>query len=793
MTDYEKLGVFYLGKEYDSASRQPLAKPLLYDSRDLTTHAVCVGMTGSGKTGLCLSLLEEAAIDGIPAICIDPKGDLGNLMLTFPDLKPEDFKPWLDPEDAARKGLSLEDLAEKTAQTWRDGLASWDQPAERIARFRDSVDIAIYTPGGSAGHGISVLKSLDAPAQEIRESSENLRELVAGTVGGLLALLKIDADPITSRESLLISNILESAWLQGKSLDLPELIREIQSPPFESIGVMALETVFPAQERFQLAMKFNTLIASPSFATWRSGEPLDIRRLLHTPAGKPRLSIISIAHLSDTERMFFVTLLLNEIIGWMRTQPGTSSLRALLYMDEVFGYFPPTSNPPSKTPMLTLLKQARAFGLGVVLATQNPVDLDYKGLSNCGTWWIGRLQTERDKARVLDGLEGAATAAGHGFHRTQMDTLLSGLSQRVFLMNNVHEDHPVLFQSRWVLSFLRGPLSRNQIADLMQPVKSGEIAGTETRPDQSAGASFPSESTRPILPPDIEEYFEPVKKIGQTIYRPALLGEARLHFTQTTAEIDLWEKVSLLASFDSGQISEEPWAEAELFEEHPPERQKQPEPDAGYAQLPAELAKPKSYSILATGLKDHLYRNHTLSLFKYPAMKLVSEPGESEGDFRIRVSGKVAEKRDAEVEKLRSKFATKRRTLEDRLMRAQQKLEREKSQANSKMMDAAISIGTTIFGSLMGRKTISATNLGKAATAAKSATKVAAQKQDVAHAEESLEVISQQIVDLDQQMADEIETLKASSNPQALEIETFEIKPKKTEIQVERVALYWKS
>lgn len=795
MSDIEGLGVFYLGREYDPKTKQTSKKPLLYDSRDLTTHGVCVGMTGSGKTGLCLSLLEEAAIDGIPAICIDPKGDLGNLLLAFPDLSPADFKPWIDVEEAGRKGLSVDDLAQKTADTWRTGLADWGQTPERIARYKESVDMAIYTPGGSAGLSLSILKSLDAPPIEIRESIESLRERVSGTVLGLLALLKIEADPITSREYLLLSTIIETAWAAGKSMDLAELIRQVQTPPFETVGVMSVETVFPAQDRFQLAMKINTLVASPGFAAWRTGEPLDIKRLLHTSEGKPRLTIISIAHLSDAERMFFVTLLLNEIIAWMRSQPGTSSLRALLYMDEVFGYFPPTANPPSKTPMLTLLKQARAFGLGVVLATQNPVDLDYKGLSNCGTWWIGRLQTERDKARVLDGLEGAATAAGHGFNRAEMDTMISGLSQRVFLMNNVHEDHPILFQTRWALSFLRGPLSRIQIADLMKSRKNGTSEnGTQTGSDDAQFASDKAGNggSHPVLPPEIEEYFEPIKKAGNISYRPALLGEAKVHFTNTTAGIDVWEKLSLIALLNES-LPDEPWMASELWVEDPPEREKSPDSEAKFAPIPPELTRPKSFSALSAGLKDHIYRNHALKLFKYAPLKITSRPGENEGDFRVRVAAKVAEQRDEQIQSLRTKYATRRKTLEDKIMRAQQKVAREKSQANSKMMDAAISIGTTIFGSLMGRKTISATTLGKAATAAKTATKVAGQKQDVAHAEESLEALNSQLAEIDAQIDAEVEALKSSANPQSLELCQVELSPKKTEIQIDRVALYWRS
>ena len=468
MQDFEKLGQFYLGKEYDVGRRRGHAGPmLLYDSKDLTTHAVCVGMTGSGKTGLGIALLEEAAIDGIPVIAIDPKGDLGNLLLAFPELRPEDFLPWVDPDEAGRKGLTREEFAAKTAEIWREGLAAWGEDGARIARFRDAVDLAIYTPGSSAGLPMTVLRSFDAPPPGLAEQPEAYRQRIASAVSGLLALLGVNADPMSSREHILLSNVLDHAWRAGHNLDMAGLIHAVQSPPFQKVGVLDLETFFPAKDRFALAMKLNNLLASPGFAAWLEGEPLDVGGLLSTRAGKPRLSIVSIAHLSDAERMFFVTILLNEVLAWARSQPGTSSLRAILYMDEIFGYFPATANPPSKLPMLTLLKQARAYGLGVVLATQNPVDLDYKGLSNAGTWFIGRLQTQRDKDRVLEGLEGASTASGHAFDRPEMDRVLSALGQRVFVMNNVHDDRPVVFQTRWTLSYLRGPMTREQIQSLM--------------------------------------------------------------------------------------------------------------------------------------------------------------------------------------------------------------------------------------------------------------------------------------------------------------------------------------
>src|SRR5215510_12027868 len=466
--DFEKLGVFYLGRPYDQAAKQ--AKPgwLLYDSKDLVTHAVCVGMTGSGKTGLCLALLEEAAIDNVPAIIIDPKGDLGNLLLTFPTLQGKDFQPWINEDDARKKGISSADYANQQAELWKNGLAGWQQDGARIQRLRDAAEFAIYTPGSNAGLPVSILKSFAVPAEDVRNDQELLRERINTTVTSLLGLLGIEADPLQSREHILLSTILDHTWKQDADLDLAALIHAIQSPPVAKIGVMDMDSFFPSKDRFALAMKLNNLLAAPGFQTWLEGEALDIQHLLYTAAGKPRLAIFSIAHLSDAERMFFVTLLLSQIVGWMRTQSGTTSLRALLYMDEIFGYFPPVANPPSKLPLMTLLKQARAFGLGVVLATQNPVDLDYKGLANTGTWFIGRLQTERDKQRVIEGLEGAAASQGAGFDRAAMEQTLAGLGSRVFLMNNIHEDAPEVFQTRWTLSYLCGPLTRNQIKLLTQ-------------------------------------------------------------------------------------------------------------------------------------------------------------------------------------------------------------------------------------------------------------------------------------------------------------------------------------
>ena len=793
--DYEKLGAFYLGKHFDLAVQQPKPEYLLYDAKDLTTHAVVVGMTGSGKTGLCLSLLEEAAIDGVPALIIDPKGDLGNLLLTFPQLKPDDFKPWVDASEATRRGLTPDQFAAESAKAWKDGLAAWDQDASRIKKFREACDVAIYTPGSQAGLPLTCVRSFAVPPQAVLDNSDAMRERVSGAAAGLLALLGIDADPIRSREHILLTNIFDRAWRDGKSLDLGSLIREIQSPSFKKVGVLDLDTFFPATERFTLAMTLNNLLAAPGFSAWMEGEPLDIQRLLWTAEGKPRLSIMSISHLSDSERMFFVTIFLNEVLAWMRSQSGTSSLRCLLYMDEVFGYFPPTANPPSKTPMLTLLKQARAFGLGVVLATQNPVDLDYKGLSNCGTWFLGRLQTERDKARVLDGLEGASASTGMRFDRGAMDSILSGLGKRVFVMNNVHDDAPSIFQTRWSLSFLRGPLSRDQIDLLMRSRREASpqpstTAITETTATSGDGVS----EHRPVLSPDIIEFFIPARREldfgDKFVYRPSLLGIAKAHFVKSTADVDVWDSVSILAPI-ADEVSLDPWDDGELSHDGPPDLEKTPADGAAFASLPADLAKPKKYLMLATALKDHLYRVHRLTVWKCKSPKDLSRPGETEGDVRSRLSQLLREERDLAVEKLRQKYAPKVAALQEQVRKAEQRKAKEEEQAKSQTWGTMLTVGSSLLGAFLGKRTLSVTNVGKAATAARSAGKLVKERSDIGYAEDNVEAVQQRLAALDAEFKAETDKLAAHVDPTAIVLEEVTLQPKKSDITISQVALVW--
>ena len=803
MTDYEKLGQFYLGRTHDLKTGITSHDQLLmYESKDLTTHAICVGMTGSGKTGLCLALLEEAALDGIPAICIDPKGDLGNLMLTFPRLQPADFEPWVDAQEAMRNGMTTPEFAKKTADTWRKGLADWGQSGERIQKFRDHAEVAIYTPASSAGRQITVLKSFDAPNAQVLNDSEALRERIMSAVSGLLALLQVDADPINSREHILLSTIFDSFWRSGQNIDMGALIRSIQAPPFNKVGFLDLESFYPQNERFKLAMTLNNLLASPSFAAWLEGEPLDIQKLMYTPSGKPRLAIVSIAHLSDQERMFFVTILLNEMLSWMRSQTGTSSLRALLYMDEVFGYFPPTANPPSKQPMLTLLKQARAFGLGVVLATQNPVDLDYKGLSNCGTWFLGRLQTERDKMRVLEGLEGAANSVGSTFDRQAMEQTLAGLGSRVFLMNNVHENAPTVFRSRWALSYLRGPVSRQQIEVLMAPLKQSDPVSANTNAAATLASSqkyaapqaeLPSQPARPVLPPGIPEFFLPVHMhVTRVVYRPSLLAQSRVHFIDAKNNIDLWDPVTLIR-LAGDSVPADPWLESDEWDESDlPEILNEPEfPEADYRDLPAEVTQKKSYTGWTTALKNHLYRDRKLSVFTCEELKQTSSPGESESDFRIRLRMSAREERDRLVEKLRRKYTTKFSTLDDKIRRAEQKIEKEKSQKSSRTLSTAVSFGTSVLGALFGRKLASVTNISRAGSAIKSASAIASEAGDVRAAEEQYAALLQEREELNTTVETEVQQIADSLDTDLMKFGSMELSPRKTDTAVDRIALLW--
>ena len=783
---YEKLGSFYLGREVDSATGKDATDLLLYDSRDLTTHAVCVGMTGSGKTGLCLALLEEAAIDGVPAIAIDPKGDIGNLLLSFPELRPADFRPWIDEADGARKGVTADELASSTADTWKKGLAEWDQDGDRIRRFRNAADVAIYTPGSTAGRSLSVLKSFAAPPAALRHDVGAIRERISSTVAGLLGLIGVDADPLRSREHILLSTLLDQAWREGRDLDLTSLIQSIHKPPFDKVGVFDLETFYPAKERLDLAMSLNGLVAAPGFAAWMEGEPLDIQSLLYTPAGKPRIAIISIAHLSDSERMFAVTLLLGELVAWMRRQSGTSSLRALLYMDEIFGYFPPTAMPPSKQPLLTLMKQARAFGLGVVLATQNPVDLDYKGLSNAGTWFIGRLQTERDKARVIEGL---LSAGGEGLDRAQLEALLASLKPRMFLMQNAHETAPVLFRTRWALSYLRGPLTLAEIAKL-------SVGAGESIPDHSDATALNAtkdnagDSRKPVIPSGITEYY--VKSgapANPRKYVARVMAVARLHFVNTAAGVDSWETRTWLAPMSDTEPRPD-WSAADVVATKVATATTG-NSAAGYLPIPAALLRAENYAQWRRQLVSHAYETCTIDVMQSSLLKGSVVSGGSEADFRARMAVSLREKRDAAVDAMKRKYGPRLQTLQDQIRRARERSDRERSQLSQQKMSTAISVGTSILGALFGRKGFGVGDVSRIGTAARSAGRIGRESQDVDRAEESLDVLQKRYDDLEQEVARETATLQQQFSADNVQVERVTVKARKSDIDVIDIALAW--
>jgi hypothetical protein len=777
---YEKLGTFYLGRVVDDSGKDT-AQQVLYDARDLTTHAVCVGMTGSGKTGLCLSLLEEAAIDGIPVLAIDPKGDIANLALQFPQLRTEDFLPWVDAGEARRKGQSTEEFAAATAASWKKGLADWDQDGERIQRLSDAAEVAIYTPGSNLGRSLSVLRSFAAPDEALRNDSSALKERIAGAAAGLLALLGIDADPLKSREHILLSSVLDTAWRKGEDLDLAALIQQIQKPPFDKVGVFDLETFFPAKERLGLAMAINNLLAAPGFSAWMEGEALDIQSLLFTAEGKPRIAIISIAHLSDTERMFIVTLLLNEVVTWMRRQSGTSALRALVYMDEIFGYFPPTAMPPSKLPLLTLMKQARAFGLGVVLATQNPVDLDYKGLSNAGTWFIGRLQTERDKARVVEGL---LSSGGDGLDKERIESMIANLSQRVFLMRNVHEAAPVLLRTRWALSYLRGPITLQEIQQLKQKNPPAVVTTASAKPVTGKVVS------KPMLPAGVNEYY--ANAGASNTYVPMLLGMAKIHFVDSKAGVDEWQTRALLAPLAEDGSGPD-WSAANEVAGGKASLAAQAVKEASYGEVPAALLRAQNYAGWGKELSSAIYQGVTHSVFGCDVLKLSSKAGESEGEFRARIGLQLREQRDAEVDRLRKKYAPRLQTLQDQQVRAQQKIEKEKSELSQQKLQTALNVGATILGAFFGRKTVSTASVSRVATAARSASRIGRESQDVDQAAGSLETVQQRLADLQAELEQEIARVQGELDPAAITLTRIEVKPRKTDTVVSEVALVWQA
>ncbi len=778
---YEKLGLFYLGRELDIDGDEQASMPLLYKSKNLTTHAAIIGMTGSGKTGLGIGLIEEAVMDNIPSIIIDPKGDMGNLLLTFPKLKPEDFAAWIDPMEAEKKGMQPDEYAIEQAKIWEKGLLSWGQTRERIAHLRNKTNFTIYTPGSSAGVSVSVLQSFAAPSVDVLADNDTLNGLVNSVVMGLLSLVNIKVESSNSREYVLLSSLFLHYWRKSESLDMEALIGNIVNPPFKKVGVFGLNTFYPQPDRMELAMELNGVIASPAFSSWTQGQPLDIQKILYDENGRPNTAIFSIAHLSESERMFFVTMLLNRFIDWMRRQQGTSSLKALLYMDEIFGYFPPIANPPSKKPMLLLLKQARAYGIGVVLATQNPVDLDYKGLSNIGTWFIGKLQTAQDQDRVIDGIAGGSDS---GLDKKELRKLLSDMQGRHFLLRSAHLDDVVLFETRWVMSYLKGPIALPDIETLMADTKSRLTASAdeETVSLANTGSGAGVLDHPPLIADTIKQrfYLHPVESDNH-LFEPWLAACGSVRFFNAKRNIDQVINVSVRLYLDE-RFSEPEWDNGEENPFAPEDLQISAPAGSGYYPLADPFTKMRDLKNYTKSFADYLYQNKELELYRVDELKIESEPGESLSDFRVRLSDHLRELKDVEVGKLEEKYKTKQRQLEQKIERSAEKVVKEKADVTAKTTDTVLSFGAALLGAFFGRKAASVSNISRASTGIKNVGRLAREKNQVKRAEENLLRLEQEIDELATEIEEKTSQIAEKYEIDNFEIETFSLKPRRSDV-----------
>ena len=805
-------GQFYLGRITNQTTGETSQTPLLYDSADLTTHAVVVGMTGSGKTGLCLDLLEEAALNNIPALMIDPKGDITNALLHFPDLLPADFQPWLNADEARRDGKTIEQAAADIADLWRNGLAEWDIQPERIQTLKEQVQFAIYTPGSTAGFPLSILASLAAPTIPWAENKELLREHISGTATALLGLVGLkDIDPVRSREHILLANIFESAWSQGKDLDLGELIMQTQSPPFEKLGVFDIDRFFPEKERFELAMLLNNILAAPAFQSWIEGDPLDIQALLFTPTGQPRHTIFYIAHLPEAERMFFVTLLYSAVESWMRAQSGSTTLRALLYFDEIVGYLPPVSNPPSKEPMLRMLKQARAFGVGMVLATQNPVDIDYKGLSNAGTWFIGKLGTDQDKQRLLDGL---ASITEGGLNRQEYDHLISAIGKRVFLLRNVHENKPILFQTRWAMNYLAGPVTRAQIPALnalaggsrqfsanseqfsvvSEPIGLEEMIEAKTVESQVSSSiaaesvGLPGSSTRPAVPERVAEYFLPVNLTAASesvgvFYRPVLLAQANVRILNRKYGLDLEvRRTAVVPEPNERGIVQWDAYETSAIDPHTLERE--PESQVRYSTLTGAFTDAKTINALQKDFVDWVYYQTEITVKANETLKIYAGPEVDETAFALLCVEAADAPKETELDKVEAQFEKKIEAIETKLDREERELQEDQADLTRRKQEEMATHAETFLSLFSRRKKSVSSSMTKRRMTGKA-------KEDV---DESIDAIADFKEELDEMAREMKEALQAVEDKWAdIIADTSEITvtPFKKDIDAELFGVAW--
>ena len=796
MTDVPQ-GHLYLGGVLDTSNGERTDEAVHLEASDLTTHGVIVGMTGSGKTGLSVIMLEEALLSGVPTIIIDPKGDMGNLLLTFPDLAASEFAPWVNPADAERDGISVDELASNTATMWKEGLDGWGITPDRIKKLRDTADFTIYTPGSNSGVGLDIIGDLSAPEGA---DAEALADEVEGLVSSLLALVDIDSDPLTGREHILLSNLVHRAWSEGQDLELATLLGQIQNPPIRKLGVLDLDSFYPAKDRTALVMKLNGLLASPAFAAWMQGEPLNIDNML---GQGPKASIISIAHLSDQERQFVVTLILSKVVTWMRKQSGTPELRALVYMDEVFGYVPPTAQPPSKKPILTILKQARAFGVGLVLATQNPVDVDYKALSNAGTWMVGRLQTERDKDRLLEGI----TASSGGENKSELSNIISSLDKRQFLLHQTRATEPTTFATRWAMSYLPGPLTRTQIGELMEGRKANMAAAAPAAAaagsaPQDAGAAPAARSLRDDesdFAPDVSDkvqvrYIDPASPwLGEVGGDPdgkrlvaGIAARVNMLFDDTKADLrDEVEYEAIIFPIDD-EIDVDDAIEVDFDDR---DLRKEPAGE-GYAfVLPdAKINTATLFTKAQTDLKDKLYRNEVITLMTNKELKLTSRMGESAEDFQQRCNAMAEDRADEDAAKLRASLETKMDRIEAAISKGEDRIRELEVDVDARGKEQMMDLAGSVLGGLLGGRRSTRSILGGATS--KRRTKGNAEEK-LRTAENRLDENADKLEALETELTDSLFEIQSDWDDKAKEIESIEVPLEKTDISIDDFVLVW--
>ncbi len=797
--DIEK---FYLGRVFDFDKGESTTEDLYYDPDDLVTHGVVLGMTGSGKTGLSVILLEEAALSGIPTIIIDPKGDMTNLLLAFPDYKPSDFLPWIDPAEAKKEGGNIEEVAERTASLWKKGHGEWGISGDRVKKFKESCDFTVFTPGSSASVPVNILNSFKIPEGGVGEDDERIKDLISGSVSALLSLVGIEADPIKSREHILLSVIWEEAWERGQDLNLEKIITFIADPPMKRVGVFDLETFYPKSERFELAMALNNIIASPTFEAWRKGPPLSIDFFLRPKKDKPGASIFYLAHLSEKERHFFITMLLWNLISWMKGQEGTSKLRLLVYIDEALGMLPPhPQDPPTKKPILTLLKQARAFGVGLLVATQNPVDLDYKALTNAGSWFIGRLQTKRDKERLLEGL---SYASGAGPDPKRLDDIISGLEKRAFLLHNVHEGKPTIFKTRWAMSYLRGPVSKDRLRELPKSGVEDEALKLSTEAKGKAAATIPDD----LLPaaPDVGmgNYFLSPNSAAYNIFStlipkketetergfrfvPAILARADAKFDIEKSDKS-HTKAIIKVLFPISDVTMR-WDESmSLPEDSEIEREVSVagENVLGYQALPNWLSGKGAGSGLSSDFVNYLYSGEKVTLLKNSHFDVFSDFGEKKEDFISRILEIAEDKAAGEVEKITEKYKKNIESIEKKIKQEQRYLSMREMEYEDRKKEEIFSIGETALGLVFGRRRT--TGLSSAVTKRRMTKKAKGMMDGI---EAGLLELKKEMDDLSVKLEEEVKKIEEGAKEKAGVTEEVEVSLEKNDIFLKDFGILW--